>query len=187
MKGEISLKDKNIVVCVTGGIAAYKVVNLVSMLKKQGADVTVILTENAAKFVAPITFQSISSNLVYMNIFDDRYSADIKHISLAQNADLVVIAPATANIIGKIANGIADDMISTTVMATNAPVIIVPAMNTAMYENPIVQHNISRLKEFNYTFMIPGVGSMAMPSEKGGIGRLPEPDKIFDYINNFDF
>ena len=92
MKGEIHLKDKNIIVCVTGGIAAYKVVNLVSMLKKHEADVTVILTENAAKFVAPITFQSISSNLVYMNIFDDRYSADIKHISLAQNADLIVIA-----------------------------------------------------------------------------------------------
>ncbi|WBW95890.1 bifunctional phosphopantothenoylcysteine decarboxylase/phosphopantothenate--cysteine ligase CoaBC [Oceanirhabdus sp. W0125-5] len=181
------MKNKNIVVCVTGGIAAYKVVTLVSMLKKQEAEVTVIMTENATKFVAPLTFQSISSNLVYNNIFDDRYSADIKHISLAQNADLVVIAPASANIIGKIANGIADDMISTTVMATKAPVIIVPAMNTAMYENPIVQQNISKLKEFNYNFMTPGVGQMAMRSEKGGIGRLPEPDEIFDYIRNFQF
>ena len=141
------LQGKTVVVGVCGGIAAYKVVEVVSRLKKLNADVHVIMTENAAKFVTPLTFQSISHNPVITDMFDKPEKWDVEHISLARKADLFVIAPATANIIGKVANGIADDMLTTTIMATKAPVFFVPAMNNVMYENPIVQDNISRLKE----------------------------------------
>ena len=147
------LKDKNIVVCVCGGIAAYKVVDLVSKLKKQSANVVVIMSESATKFVTPLTFQSISNNLVINSLFDDMGNADINHIALAQNADLFVVAPATANIICKIANGVADDIITTSIIATKAPVLLVPAMNTAMFENPIVQNNIEKLKGYGYKLM----------------------------------
>ncbi len=176
------LKNKNIVVCVCGGIAAYKVVEVVSRLKKQNANVFVAMSESATKFVTPLTFQSISSNLVTISLYDDMGSADINHIALAQKADLFVVAPATANIIGKIANGIADDIISTSIIATKASVLLVPAMNTAMFENAIVQNNIEKLKTFGYKFMEPEIGTMAMKGEKGGIGRLPEPMNIINHI-----
>lgn len=176
------LKNKNIVVCVCGGIAAYKVVDVVSRLKKQNANVFVTMTKAATEFVTPLTFQSISNNMVITSLYEDKGNPDIKHIALAQKADLMVVAPATANFIGKVANGIADDIVTTSIIATKAPVLIVPAMNTAMYENPIVQDNIRKLKNFGYNFLEPEVGSMAMPSEKAGSGRLPEPINIVNHI-----
>ena len=178
------LNNKNIVVCVCGGIATYKVVELVSKLKKQRADVHVVMSESATKFVTPLTFQTISNNLVTISLDDDMGSADINHIVLAQNADLFVVAPATANIIGKIANGIADDIITTSIIATRAQVLMVPAMNTGMFENKIVQNNIEKLKVYGYEFIDPEIGTMAMKDEKGGVGRFPKTENIISYILN---
>jgi len=174
------LKGKSVVVGVCGGIAAYKVVDVVSRLRKLGAEVDVIMTANAQKFVTPLTFQSISHNPVVADMFAEPVQWDIRHISLAQKADLFLIAPATANIIGKLASGIADDMLSTTVMATRAPVLIVPAMNYNMYANAIVQQNIEKLKKLGYFFMEPDTGMMAEGSS--GKGRLPEPSVIVDTV-----
>lgn len=170
------LKGHSVVVGVCGGIAAYKVVEVVSRLKKLGADVDVIMTSHAEKFVTPLTFRSLSHKPVITDMFQDPDQWDVRHISLAQKADLFVIAPATANIIGKLASGIADDMLSTTVMATKAPVLIVPAMNYNMYANLIVQKNIEKLKSLGYLFMEPDTGVMAEGSS--GKGRLPEPSVI---------
>jgi len=178
------LSDKNIVVCVCGGIAIYKVVDVVSRLKKLNAFVTVVMTESATKFVTPLTFQAISQNKVYDNLFDENNGPDIKHITVGQNADLIVVAPATANIIGKLSNGIADEMVTTTIIASNAPKLLVPAMNTNMYENSIVQENLRKLNDYGYNYMIPESGSMAMKEEGKGIGRLPDPEKIIDQILN---
>lgn len=174
------LKGKNIVVCVTGGIAAFKAVGAVSGLVKHGANVDVIMTKHAQEFVTPLSFRSITKTPVITDMFDEPQTMEIAHISLAQKADAFVVAPATANIIGKIACGIADDMVSTTIMATKAPVIIVPAMNTNMYENPIVQENIQKLKSLGYVFMEPDSGLLACGTE--GRGRLPEPEKIVERV-----
>ena len=174
------LKDKTIIVGVTGGIAAYKVVDVVSRLKKQRANVEVILTGNATKFVSPLTFQTLSQNLVYTDMFKEPKNYDVEHISLAEKADIFLIAPGTANIIGKIANGIADDFLTTTVMATKSKVIFAPAMNNNMYSNPIVQKNISYLKELGYEFIRPGTGLLACQSY--GEGRMAEPIDIVEYI-----
>jgi phosphopantothenoylcysteine decarboxylase/phosphopantothenate--cysteine ligase len=174
----MELKGKSVVVGVCGGIAAYKVVEVVSRLKKLGADVDVIMTANAQKFVTPLTFRSLSHRPVVTDMFDEPEYWDIKHISLAKKADLFIIAPATANIIGKLASGIADDMLSTTVVATKAPVLIVPAMNHDMYANEIVQQYIGKLKKLGYIFMEPETGVMAEGSS--GKGRLPEPRSIVD-------
>ncbi len=176
----MTLKGKSAVVGVCGGIAAYKVVDVVSRLVKLGACVDVIMTANAQKFVTPLTFQSISHNPVVTDMFAEPVQWDIRHIALAQKADLLLIAPATANIIGKLASGVADDMLSTTVMATRAPVLIVPAMNYDMYANPIVQQNIQKLKELGYFFMEPETGRMAEGSS--GKGRLPEPPAIVETV-----
>lgn len=176
------LKDKNIIVGVTGGIAAYKVVDLVSRLKKQNANVEVIMTENATKFVQPLTFQTMSSNKVHIDMFEEPKNYDVEHISLAEKADLFLIAPGTANIIGKIANGIADDLLTTTIMATKSKVIFAPAMNTNMYLNPIVQKNINYLKELGYEFIQPGTGMLACQTY--GPGRMAEPVDIIEYIIN---
>jgi len=147
---------KNIILGVTGSIAAYKAAEITNLLVKSGLNVNVIMTDAATKFVAPLTFQTLTKNKVYVDMFEEIEHNDVRHISLAQNADCFVIAPATANIIGKIATGIADDMLSTVVMATqNIPIIICPAMNTAMYENPITQSNIKKLKEYGYQFIDP--------------------------------
>ena len=170
------LEDKNIIVGVTGGIAAYKAVEIVSSLTKLGANVEVIMTEAATEFVQPITFQSISHNPVYYDMFGPPQSWDVEHISLAQKADLVLLAPATANMIGKVANGIADDMLSTTIMATTAPVLIAPAMNNKMYQNSIVQDNISYLRKKGYKFIETDAGYLACGTV--GKGRLPEPQEI---------
>jgi len=177
------LKGKTAVVGVCGGIAAYKAVEVVSRLKKLGLDVNVIMTKNAAEFVDSLTFRSISNNPVTIGMFDEPQYWDIGHISLANKADFIVVVPATANIIGKVAGGIADDMLSTTIMATRAPVIFVPAMNHNMYENPIVQSNIEKLKNLGYVFMEPASGLMACGTK--GKGRLPEPSDIVKFIVDF--
>jgi phosphopantothenoylcysteine decarboxylase/phosphopantothenate--cysteine ligase len=152
------LKDKTIILGVTGSIAAYKTATIAHTLKKQGADVNVIMTKNATEIITPLTFERLTDNKCITETFDKNVQYEVKHISLAQKADAVLIAPATANIIGKLANGIADDMLSTTVMACRCPVYISPAMNTAMYENPITQANIAKLKRYGYHFIEPAVG-----------------------------
>ena len=174
------LKGKSLVIGVCGGIAAYKVVDVVSRLKKQGAQIDVIMTAHAEKFVTPLTFRSLSHRPVITDMFEEPDQWDVRHISLAQKAELFVIAPATANIIGKLASGIADDMLSTTVMATKAPVLIIPAMNYNMYANPIVQKNIEKLKALGYLFMEPDTGVMAEGTS--GKGRLPEPPAIVEEV-----
>lgn len=174
------LANKNIIVGICGGISAYKVVDVVSRLKKQDAAVTVIMTENATKFVSPLTLRAISHEPVVTDMFAEPDNWDTEHISLAQKADLFVIAPATANIIGKIASGVADDMLTTTIMATKAPVLFVPAMNTGMYENPIVQQNIAKLRDYGYFVMEPTTGLLACGTT--GKGRLPDPQEIVEEI-----
>lgn len=173
-------KDKCVVLGVCGGIAVYKALDVVSSLRKKGIEVRVIMTESATKFVTPLTFQSISQNMVVTDMFAEPKAWEIQHISLAQKADVMLIAPATANIIGKVANGIADDMLSTTIMATKAKVIFAPAMNTNMYENVIVQENIKKLKSLGYEFIEPDSGRLACGDI--GKGKLPKPEVIFEYV-----
>lgn len=175
--------NKHIVVGVCGGIAAYKAAGLVSQLRQRGADVHCIMTEHAAKLVTPITFGELSGNDVTVDMFANINKWDVEHISLAQLADVFVIAPATADIIGKIANGIADDMLSTTIMATTAKVIFVPSMNTNMYENPIVQENIKKLRKLGYIFVEPESGHLACNAS--GKGRFPSLQKLFFGLNEF--
>lgn len=174
------LKGKCAVIGVTGSIAAYKAANIASMLVKLHCDVHVIMTKNAVNFINPIAFETITNNKCLVDTFDRNFQFHVAHVSLAQKADIFMIAPASANIIGKIASGIADDMLSTTVMATNAPCYISPAMNTAMYENPIVQDNIRKLKEFGYHFIEPDTGILACRDT--GKGKLPSEKVIVDYI-----
>ncbi len=174
------LKGKVIVVGVCGGIAAYKAADLVSNLKKLNAEVHVIMTRSAAEFISPLTFQSLSQNYVITDMFQEPRTWEIEHISLAQKADLFVIAPATANMIGKVANGIGDDMLSTTVMATKSPVVFAPAMNCNMYENPIVQQNIKYLESLSYYFVEPGYGRLACGDM--GRGKLAKVDDILERV-----
>ena len=172
--------SKTVVLGVSGGIAAYKACDVVSRLRKENIQVNVIMTKHATEFVSALTFQSISQNPVAVEMFEPVTNWDIEHISLAKKADIFLIAPATANVIGKIANGIADDMLSTTVMATKAPVVIAPAMNTNMYENPVTQANIKKLKDLGYIFIEPGYGRLACGDL--GPGKLAEPDLIVENI-----
>lgn len=174
------IKDKTIILGVTGGIAAYKAAELTRLLIRAGSNLHVIMTRGAAEFVTPLTFQTLSKNPVHTDIFSLTQEADVGHISLADRADLFVIAPATANIIGKTANGIADDLLSTTVMATKAPVLLAPAMNCNMYENPIVQENMEKLKKYGYHFIEPETGALACGYE--GKGRMAEPADILEEI-----
>ncbi len=174
------LTGKVIVVGVTGGIAAYKAVELVSRLRKQQAEVQVIMSRGATNFVTPLTFREISGNPVVVDMWDEPKSWNVEHIALALRADAFVIAPATANLIGKLANGLADDSLSTTLMATHAPVLLAPAMNSNMYQNPIVQENIAKLTALGYRFMEPDCGMLACGVE--GPGRLPEPERIVDAV-----
>ena len=175
-----TLKGKNVVLCVTGGIAVYKAVDVVSKLKKLGANVDVIMTKNSTEFVSPLTFQSLSHNKVIDNMFSEIKYWDIEHISLAQKADVFVVVPATTNVVGKIANGIADDMVTTTIMATKAKVLIAPAMNTNMYTNPIYQNNEKKLKEIGYLFISPVSGKLACGDI--GAGKLADTKDIVDRI-----
>lgn len=174
------LNGKCVVLGVTGSIAAYKTANLASMLVKLNCDVHVIMTQNAANFITPVTFETITRNKCLIDTFDRNFQFHVAHVSLAQKADLFMIAPASANIVGKIANGIADDMLSTTVMATKAPCFIAPAMNTNMYDNPIVQSNINKLKQFGYHIIEPDCGFLACRDI--GKGKLPPESTLLDYI-----
>ena len=174
------LKGKCAVIGVTGSIAAYKAANIASMLVKLHCDVHVIMTKNAVNFINPIAFETITGNKCLVDTFDRNFQFHVAHVSLAQKADIFMIAPASADIIGKIASGIADDMLSTTVMATKAPCYISPAMNTAMYENPIVQDNIRKLKKFGYHFIEQDTGILACRDT--GKGKLPAEKVIVDYI-----
>lgn len=172
------LRDKRIILGVTGGIAAYKAVEVLRLLTKAGAEVHVIMTRAAQEFIAPLTFQTLSTNPVHTELFNLIAEREIGHISLADRADLFIIAPATANIIAKIAGGIADDMLSTTVMATKAPVLIAPAMNVNMFTNPIYQGNEDKLRQLGYLFVPPVTGALACGWE--GEGKLAAPETIFE-------
>lgn len=174
------LTNKNILLGVTGSIAAYKITALITSLKRLGANVNVIMTKNAAEIITPLTMERLSGNKCVIDTFDKNVQYSVKHISLAETADIVMLAPATANIIGKIACGIADDMLTTTIMACKCPIYISPAMNTNMYENPIVQDNIARLKTFGYNIIEPAVGRLACGTV--GAGKMPEPEVLLDYI-----
>lgn len=176
------LKGKNIVIGVTGGIAVYKVVDVVSRLRKLDANVYVIMTKSATEFVTPLTFQSISQNYVVVDMFEDPKTWDVEHIALAKRADLFLVAPSTANVVGKIANGIADDMLTTTLMATKAPVYIALAMNTGMYTNPILQRNVDVLRAYGYQIIEPESGRLACGDV--GAGKLASPETIVETIYN---
>lgn len=171
-----TLQGKNVVLCITGGIAAYKAADLTSRLRKLGAQVYVIMTESATHFIPPLTLEVLSEHRVVTDMFDRTFTWEVEHISLAKRADVFVIAPATANIIGKAAHGIADDMVSTTLMATKAPVVMAPAMNTNMYENPVVQQNIDLLKARGVSFVEPASGRLACGDT--GKGKLADPADI---------
>lgn len=177
------LNGKKILLCVTGGIAVYKGAALTSKLTQAGADVKVILSESAAKFVTPLTFQALSRSEVYTDTFDEKNPENIAHIHLADWADLIIVAPATANIIGKLANGIADNMISTTLLAATAPVWIAPAMNVHMYSHPAVKKNMETLRSFGYDFIEPGEGYLACGYT--GKGRLEEPETIVELASQY--
>lgn len=176
------LSGKNIVMGVSGGIAVYKAVDVVSRLRKLHANIDVIMTKSATEFVKPLTFQSISQNPVTIDIFNEPTHWEIEHISLAKKADVFLVAPATANIIGKVANGIADDMLTTTIMATKANVVFAPAMNTNMYNNIIFKENVNKLKEHGYEFIKPGSGRLACGDF--GEGKMAESCDIVDYLTN---
>ncbi len=178
----MSLKNKKIIVCLTGGIAAYKTPYLIRLLKQADAEVRTIMTSAATKFITPLTIETLSQNPVACEMFPDRY-VSTHHIDLAEWADLFVIAPATANCIGKVASGVCDDLLSTVICAAQAPVMIVPAMNSGMYLNPITQNNIEYLKSLDYIFVGPGKGDLAC--ETAGIGRMSEPEEIFSEIEKF--
>lgn len=174
------LKGKTVVLGVTGSIAAYKIASLASSLVKLHADVYVLMTQNATNFINPITFETLTGNKCLVDTFDRNFQFDVAHVSLAKKADVMLIAPASANVIGKIAGGIADDMLTTTVMASTAPVLISPAMNTHMFENPIVQDNLKKLERFGYTIIAPAVGMLACRDV--GAGKMPEPETLLEWI-----
>ena len=175
-----ALSGKSVVLCVTGGIAAYKAADIISKLRKKGADVFVIMTKSATEFITPLTLEVLSSNRVVVDMFSRDFTWEVEHISLAKRADVFVIAPATANVIGKAAHGIADDMVTTTLMATKAPMVIAPAMNTGMYENPVVQQNINILENRGVRFVQPASGRLACGDS--GKGKLAEPELIVNEI-----
>ena len=174
------LKNKTVLLGVTGSIAAYKIANLASALKKLHADVHVLMTQNATNFIHPITFESLTGNKCLVDTFDRNFQFQVEHVSIAKKADVVMIAPASANIIGKIAHGIADDMLTTTVMACKCPVYVSPAMNTNMYENPIVQDNLKVLEKYGYHIITPASGYLACGDT--GAGKMPEPETLLQYI-----
>lgn len=173
-------ENKSIIIGVSGGIAAYKTAYLVSALSKTEADVNVIMTKNACEFISPLVFETLTGNKCYVDTFDRNFKFDVEHISLAKKADIFMIAPATANVIAKIANGIADDMLTTTFLASKCKKIVSPAMNTAMFENQITQDNIAKLKKYGIGVVEPQNGLLACGDT--GAGKMPEPDFLFDVI-----
>lgn len=174
------LKDKCIVIGVTGSIASYKIAYLVRLLKKQNADVHIIMTKNATKFISPLTFETLSNNKCIVETFATDFEHNIEHISLAKKADLILIAPASANVISKVANGMADDILTTTVLAANCKKIIAPTMNTNMYTNEITQYNLKKLKDFKFKVIEAETGSLACKDV--GIGKMPEPETLYEHI-----
>lgn len=174
------LKGKTVVLGVTGSIAAYKMANVASVLVKEGADVHVVMTKNATNFINPITFETLTNNKCLVDTFDRNFQFHVAHVSLSQKADVMLIAPASANIIGKLANGIADDMLSTMALAASCKIIVSPAMNTHMYKNQIVQDNLKKLKHYGFEIIEPAVGRLACASV--GEGKLPAEDVLLDYI-----
>ena len=174
------LKGKTVLLGITGSIAAYKIAYLASALHKLHADVHVLMTENATNFINPITFETLTGNKCLVDTFDRNFQFQVEHVSIAKKADVVMIAPASANVIGKLANGLADDMLTTTVMACRCQKILAPAMNTAMYENPVVQDNIRRLQTYGYEVITPASGYLACGDT--GAGKMPEPEPLLEYI-----
>ena len=174
------LKGKTVLLGVTGSIAAYKIASLASALKKLHADVHVLMTENATNFINPITFETLTGNKCLVDTFDRNFQYSVEHVSLAKKADVVMLAPASANVVGKIAHGIADDMLTTTIMACKCKKIVAPAMNTDMFENPIVQDNLKVLEHYNYEVISPAVGYLACGDT--GTGKMPEPQTLLAYI-----
>lgn len=177
------LKDRHILLGVTGGIAAYKSADLVSRLVKAGAKVDVVMTKSATEFVSPLTFQTMSQSKVHLDLFGLESNMEVEHISLAQRPDVILIAPASANTIGKIANGIADNMLTTVIMASTSRLIFAPAMNTNMYLNPITQENIKKLKDLGHLFMKTGEGRLACGDV--GAGKMAEPSEIVEYLEGY--
>lgn len=174
------LKGKTVLLGVSGGIAAYKSAALASMLKKLHADVHVLMTENATQFITPVTFESLTGNKCVVDTFDRNFQFNIQHISLAKKADAVLVAPATANVLAKFAHGLADDMLTTTVLACTCPKIVAPAMNTRMYENPITQDNLQTLRKYGFTIIEPATGHLACGDT--GAGKMPEPEELCDWL-----
>lgn len=174
------LKGKTILLGVSGSIAAYKIASLASMLVKQHADVHVIMTENATNFINPITFETLTGNKCLVDTFDRNFEFQVEHVSLAKRADIALVAPASANVIGKMAHGIADDMLTTTLLACKAPVLVSPAMNTNMYENPVVQDNLRTLQAYGMKVIAPADGHLACGDT--GAGKMPEPETLFAHI-----
>lgn len=176
------LKGKTVVLGVTGSIAAYKIATLASMLVKKHADVHVIMTEHALNFITPLTFETLTKNKCLVDTFDRNFEFDVKHISLAKKASVFMVAPATANTIAKIAHGLADDMLTTTILASTCPKIVCPAMNTAMYDNPITQDNLKICKKYGIKVVEPAEGHLACGDS--GRGKMPEPEQLFQIICN---
>ena len=174
------LSGKNVVLGVTGSIAAYKIANLASALVKLHADVTVIMTKNATNFINPITFETLTGNKCLVDTFDRNFQYSVEHVSLAKKTDLFLVAPASANVIGKLAHGIADDMLTTTILACKCPKLVSPAMNTNMYENPIVQDNLKKLEHYDFEVIDPASGYLACGDT--GAGKMPEPETLLSYI-----
>jgi len=174
------LKGKHILLGVTGGIASYKIANLASLLVKSGADVHVIMTENATNFINPITFETLTGHKCVVDTFDRNFEFKVEHVALAQLADVIMVAPATANVIAKLSHGLADDMLTTTILASRAPKIIAPAMNTGMYENPVTQDNIRLLQHYGMEVITPACGHLACGDN--GAGKMPEPETLFQYL-----
>lgn len=174
------IKGKNIVIGITGGIACYKACEVITHLVREGANVEVIMTKNATEFITPLTIETLSKHKVVVDMFEKKEHIEVEHISLARKADLIAVVPATANIIGKVANGIADDMLSTTIMATRAKVVFAPAMNNEMYNNIIVQDNISKLRKYGYDFVEPIEGNLACGYR--AIGKLANKETIIAKI-----
>ena len=174
------LKNKTILLGVTGGIAAYKAAALASALVKLHANVEVVMTENATKFITPLTFEQLTGRRTMVDTFDRNFSHQVEHISLAERADLVIVAPATANVCAKLAHGLADDMLTTTILACRCPKLIAPAMNTNMYENPVTQDNLSTLRNYGWEVIEPASGRLACGAV--GKGKMPEPEDLINYI-----
>ena len=176
------LKGKTVLLCVTGGIACYKSASLASALVKQGANVQVLMTKNATEFIGPHTFESLTGNRVSVDTFDRNYQFQVEHIALADQADVVLVAPATANVLAKLAHGLADDMLTTTVLACNCPKLAAPAMNTKMFENPVTQDNLATLQRYGWEIIQPASGRLACGAV--GKGKMPEPEELLAYVEH---